>query len=314
MNIRNLLSIIVLAAALGGCSNKDDEPLADQPLDTLYSQGMTALGQKKYTKAAKLFDEIERQYPYSDWASQAQLMASYCYYLGQQYDKALTGLETFTQLHPAHTDAAYAYYLIGLCYYEQISALERDQKVAEMALDSFQEVIRRFPTTKYATDARYKMDLLLDTLAAKEMQVGRYYQKRKAYGGAINRFKGIVEQFQKTLQVEEALHRLVECYVALGLPKEARKAAVVLGHNFPGSTWYAETYKLLASMGETPERGGEDSSWLDTLKLSKNNPQDDPTYQPEEVFAPPSIDIRPPQADKQPAPSMVAPEAKAENS
>jgi len=296
--IIRILPSLLCVLFLWGCSTKEDELLADQPLESLYSQGMTMLGEKKYEKAAKFFDEIERQYPYSDWADQAQLMASYCYYLGQKYDKALTGLETFVQLHPAHTDAAYAYYLIGLCYYEQISAIERDQKVTELALDGFQEVIRRFPTTKYARDARYKMDLLLDTLASKEMQVGRYYQKQKAWGGALNRFKYVVEQFQKTLHVEEALHRLVECYMALDLPHEARKVAVVLGHNYPGSQWYVESYKLLKDRNETIKTG-EDNSWLDTLKLSKSSVHDS-TYAVEDTYAPPSIDVRPPHAHEHP--------------
>lgn len=262
-----LFSAILLC--LGGCSTDKDDPLADQPLESLRSQGQLALKEKKYAKAAKFFDEIERQYPYSDGATQAQLMAAYCYYLAQKYVDALAGLEVFVQLHPSHKDSAYAYYLMGLCHYEQISTVERDQKVTEMAVDAFQELIRRFPDSSYAQDARYKMDLLLDVLAAKEMQTGRYYQGRRAYSGALNRYKMVIAYYQTTSHVEEALHRLVETYMTLGLPREARKAAVVLGHNYPESPWYAETYALLSKEKQLPQGDSADDEWLKNLKLPK---------------------------------------------
>ncbi len=300
MKKQTLFPLVLCTALLCGCGSKDDDPLADQPLESLYSQGMTALKDKKYEKAAKFFDEVERQYPYSDWATQAQLMAAYTYYLGQNYTKSLTALETFVQLHPAHRDAAYAYYLMGLCYYEQIAAIERDQKVAQLALETFQDLIRRFPTSKYARDAGYKMDLLLDTLASKEMEAGRYYQKKQAYGGALNRFKWVVENYQTTAHIEEALHRLVETYIALGLPQEARKVAVVLGHNFPGSSWYLQTFKLMAGLGDEGTLGSPDQSWLDRVSFKKESLKEGATYSPEEAFAPPSIDLKPPHSDVTP--------------
>lgn len=300
MNRKITLALMMCTAFLWGCASKDDELLSDQPLEALYTQGMTSLKEKNYEKAAKFFDEIERQYPYSDWATQAQLMAAYSFYLSQNYTKSLTALETFVQLHPAHTDAAYAYYLMGLCYYEQIASIERDQKVAELALETFQDLIRRFSTSKYARDARYKMDLLFDTLASKEMEAGRYYQKKKAYGGALNRFKWVVEHYQTTAHVEEALHRLVETYLALGLSSEARKVALVMGHNFPGSTWYAETYSLISTLGEDNKLDTGDKSWLDSLTFSKPLAIEDPTYHPEDTFAPPSIDVTPPHSDVTP--------------
>jgi outer membrane protein assembly factor BamD len=300
MKRRNIIISVAIAAFLWGCASKDDDLLEDQPLDALYTQGMSALKDKNYEKAAKFFDEVERQYPYSDWATQAQLMAAYCYYLSQNYTRALTALETFVQLHPSHTDAAYAHYLIGLCYYEQISSIERDQQVADLALETFKDLIRRFPTSKYSKDARYKMDLLYDTLAAKEMEAGRYYQNKKAYAGALNRFKFVVEHYQTTAHVEEALHRLVEVYLALGLAKEARKVAVVLGHNFPGSKWYASTYSLISELGSESDISENDKTWLDNLSFAKPKDSDDPTYSPEDTFTPPSIDVSPPRSDQTP--------------
>lgn len=257
-----LLSILFLA----GCSSKDEEAYKDRTLEELYHEGRARLFKGEYFKAAKSFDEIERQHPYSEWAPQAQLMSAYSYYLDRKYEDALDPIESFIQLHPAHKDIPYAFYLQGLCYYERLSPIERDQDMARHALESFKEVLKRFPNSIYAKDAKLKIDLLRDNLASKEMNVGRYYLRKKAYLAAMNRFRTVVETYQTTAQVEEALHRLVEIYLALGLIPEAQKAAATLGHNFPASSWYADTYLLMKGEDhrtQTQRKAGE--SWLDYI-------------------------------------------------
>ena len=195
-------------------------------------------------EAVRLFDEVERQHPYSTWATKAQLMSGFVQYMANQYDEAILALNRFIELHPGNRDVAYANYLKALCYYEQISDVERDQQMTRRALDSLQEVVRKYPQSQYARDARLKIDLTRDHLAGKEMEVGRYYLKRGNYLAAINRFRKVVDEYQVTSHVPEALHRLVEAYTAMGLTEEARKAAAVLGHNYPGSEWYVDSYEL----------------------------------------------------------------------
>ena len=262
-----LLSILFLA----GCSGKDEDAYKDRSLEELYYEGRTFLFKGEYHKAAKAFDEVERQHPYSDWAPQAQLMSAYAYYLDRKYEDALDPIESFIQLHPAHKNVAYAFYLQGLCYYERLAPIERDQDMAHYALDSFNELMRRFPGSLYAKDAKLKIDLLKDNLAAKEMIVGRYYLGKKAYLAAMNRFRKVVETYQTTIQVEEALHRLVEIYLALGLFPEAQKAAATLGHNFPSSPWYADTYLLVKGEDyRTDSQKRAEDSWLDRLDFFTN--------------------------------------------
>jgi outer membrane protein assembly factor BamD len=273
------LSVLALNMALTGCSTTEEEPYVERSVEELYNEGRAYLNDGKYEKAATSFDEIDRQHPYSEWASQAQLMSSYAYYLAQKYEKALSGLESFIALHPSHQDVAYAYYLRGLCYYEQISTVQRDQKVTELALEAFRELIKKHPNTPYARDARIKIDLLRDHLAAREMDVGRYYQRKKAYPAAINRFKEVVMNYQTTSHVEEALHRLVELYLTINLPDEARKAAALLGHNFPGSQWYADSYALLQKAGVNADISKEAAaSWLSTLALTKRSDRPEDNY------------------------------------
>jgi outer membrane protein assembly factor BamD len=231
-------------AALAACASKTDE-YVERPVEEIYNAAMDALVAGRYVTAAKEFDEVDRQHPYSVWATKAQLMAAYAHYQNDKYDDAIVALDRFIQLHPSNRDAPYAYYLKALCYYEQISDVQRDSKMTELALKGLEEVVRRFPETAYARDARLKLDLTTDHLAGKEMEVGRFYQKRGAYVGAINRFKTVAEKYQTTSHVPEALHRLVESYMALGLREEARKVAAVLGYNFPGSQWYADSYALV---------------------------------------------------------------------
>jgi outer membrane protein assembly factor BamD len=223
----------------------ENDPTLDRSPEGLYAAGVEALQAKRYQNAVDLFDQVERDHPYSAWATNAKIMAAYGDYMRNRYTEAVGALDRFIQLHPAHRDIAYAYYLRALCYYEQISDAQRDQRTTEQALASLQDVVNRFPDTAYARDARLKIDLARDHLAGKEMNVGRYYERQGLYGAAIGRFRRVVEDYQTTNHVPEALHRLTEIYLSLGLTDEARKTASVLGHNFPGSAWYQDSYALL---------------------------------------------------------------------
>lgn len=248
------------ALALVGCSDDDDEPeYVERPVEELYNTAMDALEARDWPVAVENFEEVDRQHPYSVWATKAQLMAAYSNYMRDRYDEAVIGLERFIELHPGNEDTPYAYYLIGLSYYEQISDIGRDQKMTQLALNALEEVVRRFPRTAYARDARLKIDLARDHLAGKEVEIGRFYQRRGQHLAAINRFRVVVEQFQTTTHVPEALHRIVESYLALGVTEEARMAAAVLGHNFPGSVWYSDSYALLG--GNVPGGQPVEQSW-----------------------------------------------------
>ena len=235
-----------MLAALAACSSSDeDAEYVERPVEELYNTAVDAAVGGNFRAAAPMFDEVERQHPYSVWATQAQLMAAFSLYQSNQYDEAVSALDRFIQLNPGHANVDYAYYLKGLCFYEQIVDVGRDQKLTRDALDSFQEVVRRFPDGQYARDARLKLDLTRNHLAGKEMSVGRYYQQRSLHLAAINRFRTVIQLYDTTEQVPEALHRLTESYLALGLTAEAEKVAAVLGHNYPGSVWYRDTYSLL---------------------------------------------------------------------
>ena len=217
----------------------------ERPVDQLYNEAMDILDQRFYNDAALMFDEVERQHPYSTWATKAQLMAAYSLYLDNNYDEAIFALDRFIQLHPSNRDVPYAHYLKALSYYEQISDVTRDQRMTELALKTFNEIIARYPKSKYARDAKIKLDLTNGNLAGKEMEIGRYYLKQRHYLAAINRFKTVVDNYQTTIHVPEALHRLTEAYLALGIKEEAQKTAAVLGHNFPGSEWYIDSYEMV---------------------------------------------------------------------
>ncbi|HYB08750.1 MAG TPA: outer membrane protein assembly factor BamD [Alphaproteobacteria bacterium] len=235
--------------ALGACSGDDEkDKYVEEPVNTLYNRGMDALAEQRYPAAAKAFDEVERQHPYSIWATKAQLMSAYALYQDNNYQEAINALTRFIQLHPGNRDIAYAYYLKALSYYEQVTDVERDQTNADQALTSLEELIRRYPDTPYAKDARRKIDLVRDHLAGKELEVGRFYETRGAYVAAISRFKTVVDKYQTTTQVPEALHRLVECYMALGVVDEAKKTAAVLGYNYPRSQWYVDSYQLVENV------------------------------------------------------------------
>lgn len=261
------LSLVLALLLLGGCSStKDGKESADEkqvPVETLYNNAASALDAGNYSEAAKQFDDVERQYPYSQWATRAQLMAGFANYKNLKYDEAVIALDRFIELHPGDENIAYAWYLKALCYYEQISDVRRDQKMTELALDSLKQIKDRFPDSVYAKDAALKIDLTLDHLAGKEMEIGRYYLERKQYQAAINRFQRVVDQYQTTTQVPEALHRLTESYVALGILPEAQKTAAILGHNYPQSSWYKDTYKLMGGKISTTEP--EKKSFLDRI-------------------------------------------------
>ncbi|AWK87528.1 outer membrane protein assembly factor BamD [Azospirillum thermophilum] len=254
------LAAALLATALASCSSTKEDAYVERPADQLYQQADAAMKEEAYKRAAKLYDEVERQHPYSEWASKAQIMAAYAHYQDLKYDDAILALDRFIQLHPGSPDIAYAYYMRALSYYEQITDVRRDQRMTRLALDALQEVVRRFPDTEYARDAKLKIDLTNDHLAGKEMEVGRFYLRQGQYPAAINRFRVVVENYQTTSHVPEALHRLVECYLALGVTDEAKTAAAVLGHNFPGSEWYTDSYALLVDANLRPERN--EKSWL----------------------------------------------------
>ncbi len=249
---RKISWIILAALALSACGDKE-ELYTDRKVEDLYNIAMDRFEENNPTKAARAFAEVERQHPYSNWALKAQLMSAYCYYEAKKYEEAIEGFNLFIQLHPGHSEVPYAYYMLGLCHYEQIPIIARDQKPAEESLKAFQEVINRFPTSIYAKDAKFKIDFIHDHLAGKEMDIARYYQKQGAYVAAINRFKEVINRFQQSSQVPEALLRLVECYLALKLKDEAQAAAAVLGHNFPTSDWYKEAYALLQTPIAKPQ-------------------------------------------------------------
>lgn len=253
---------MLLTVVLAGCGSTE-QPYVERPVEDLYNIAMDAVAGSNWEAAARGFDEVERQHPYSVWATKAQLMAAYSYYQRNQYSEAVSAIDRFLQLHPGNKDAPYAYYLKAICYYEQITDVGRDQKITQQAMAALEEVVRRYPSTGYARDARLKIDLARDHLAGKEMNIGRYYLNQGLYIAAINRFRAVVEQYQTTTHVPEALHRLTEAYMALGVLEEAQNVAAVLGYNYPGSEWYVDTYTLLTGEKVAAAEGATDSrSWL----------------------------------------------------
>ncbi|TAH32617.1 MAG: outer membrane protein assembly factor BamD [Alphaproteobacteria bacterium] len=266
--MKKLFLLFLLLGFLTACSSssdkaKEEAEFKDTPVEELYNKAQDLLVAEKYKAAADAFDEVERQHPYSQWAAKAQLMSAYSYYQAERYQEAALALDRFIQLHPGDEKIGYAYYLKAMVSYDQINDIERDQSITQEALESLREVIRRFPNTDYAKDAKLKIDLTLDHLAAKEMQIGRFYQKRQLYTAAINRFRNVVDQYQTTAHVPEALHRLVECYYTLGIRDQAEANAAVLGHNYPGSEWYQYSYSLLKNGKiELPKPTGDEKSFI----------------------------------------------------
>lgn len=265
-----------LVCFLAACSSGKDDDIAQKPPESaekLYSDARTKVDEENYKEAIKTFEEVERQHPYSSWATNAQVMSAYSSYEMEDYDSAVSTLERFVKLYPDNESTPYAYYLISMCYYDQISDVGRDQKITEQALVALREVVRRFPDSNYARDAKIKLDLTLDHLAGKEMQVGRYYLKRDDTLAAVNRFRYVVENYQTTSHTPEALHRLVEVYLKLGVTEEAKRYAAVLGHNFPNSLWYRDSYKLMTNAGikqdelgkKTADIPPKSSSWWEHI-------------------------------------------------
>lgn len=246
-----LVLIALIPLVVASCQR--DRPRAaayvERPAETIYAEAVDHMDRRRYTEAAEQFDEVERQHPYSEWARRAMLMAAYANYQANNYDAAISDAERFLSLHPGSRSAPYAYYLIAICHFEQIRDVGRDQGLTRTALDALEQVVRRYPTSRYAADARLKIDMTRDHLAGKEMDVGRYYLRRGYHLSAINRFRNVIENYQTTSHTPEALHRLVEAYVALGVDEEATEVAAVLGYNFPGSQWYEDTYRLMTREG-----------------------------------------------------------------
>ncbi|MNH48721.1 Outer membrane protein assembly factor BamD precursor [compost metagenome] len=267
-----LLTVAVAALTVSACAgNKPRQKLAyeERPVELLYNTGYQRLQSKRWTDAIDYFQEVERQHPYSEWSRRAILMQVYAYYQNNNYQDAIAAADRFIALFPGNPSAAYAFYMRAICNFEQIVDVGRDQGYAEAALVGLRDVARRYPNTPYATDARVKIDMVNDQLAGKEMAVGRFYQRANQPLAALNRYKAVInnEAFQRSSHTPEALYRLVEVNVALGLNEEATRNAAVLGHNYPGSAWYAEAYALLTERGQRPDVQPEAKreSWLQRI-------------------------------------------------
>ncbi|KAB1070972.1 outer membrane protein assembly factor BamD [Methylobacterium planeticum] len=270
---RGALAAVLLTAlslGLGGCDALDSinpfaekykpEVIPDVPADKLYSEGLAKMEDSDYEGAVKKFGDLDKQYAYSDWSRKALLMTAYANYEGQKYDDAINASKRYLQRHPASKDAAYAQYLMAMSQYKQIPDVTRDQDRSEKALVALQELVQKYPTSEYSSDAKAKIQITRDQLAGKEMEVGRFYLERRNFPAAINRFRDVISRYQTTRHTEEALERLVEAYMALGIAQEAQNAAAVLGHNFPDSPWYKDAHALLQNGGLEPRE--EKSSWL----------------------------------------------------
>ena len=258
---KKILPFLLLPLLLIGCTTDDEtkDKYVERPVADLYNEAQDAMEKSNYQRAAKLFEEVDRQHPYSEWATRAQIQAAFAYYADQEYEKAQATLDRFIQVHPGNEQVAYASYLRALTYYDQIYDVKRDQSITELSEQTLGDVVTRFPNSEYAADAKLKLDLTHDLLAGKDMEIGRYYQKQELYPAAITRFRNVIEKYQTTSHTPEALHRLVECYLALGINAEAQAAGAVLGANYPGSKWYEDSYGLLTGRGLTPDVG---DSWL----------------------------------------------------
>ena len=251
----------LLFATLAGCSStKDDLGLDNTPADKLYNEGLVLLEGGKRQEAIKKFEDVDRLHPYSEWSKKAVLMQAFTEFQRTAYTDCITSAKRFITLYPGSPDAAYAQYLIAESYYLQMPEVSRDQERTSSALNAYTELVQKYPKSQYAEDSKRKILQLRDQLAGKEMDVGRFYLKKRQYLAAINRFKIVISEYQTTRHVEEALARLVECYYALGVVKEAQTAAAVLGHNFPESQWYKDSYDLIHKGGYEPQ--DDATSWI----------------------------------------------------
>ncbi len=258
-----LLAPVLMASLLAGCASEKLQGELTGTVGSLYNDGMDNLQNKRYPQAVHNFEELERQYPYSGWATRGQIMTAYSQLMNEDHDESLATIERFIKMHPGHKDLAYMYYLAGLNHYYQMNDVNRDQSETQLALDAFNEVVNRFPQSPYARDAKLKITLCQDHLAGKEMTVGRYYQKQRLHLAAINRFRNVIQNYQTSSQTPEALYRLTESYLSLGVNDEAVRAASILGYNYPGSKWYAQAYDLLTARKLAPT--GQKEGWAKRL-------------------------------------------------
>jgi len=255
-HLARAVGVLLLAGGLGACgtlgrSQEERVQYSDEPVARIYNRGANNLDRRRWDQARMAFEEVERQHPYSSWARRAMLMEAYAHYQNNQYDEAIEDAQRFVSLHPGNESAPYAYYLIAICHFERILDVGRDQATTERALQALNDVVRRYPDTAYARDARLKIDMVYDQLAGKELAVGRFYLERDQHLAAINRFRNVLENehYQTTSHTPEALHRLVEAYLSVGMVEEAQRMAAILGHNFPGNEWYQRTYALMTESG-----------------------------------------------------------------
>jgi outer membrane protein assembly factor BamD len=267
------VSALMVAATLSACVGDRQRPrlvYEERPVELLYNTGFQRIEQRRWRDAVDYFQEVERQHPFSEWSRRAILMQVYAHYQNQRYADAIAAADRFIRLYPGSPSAAYAYHMKAVCYFEQIVDVGRDQASTNQALLALREVVRRYPNSPYATDARVKIDMVNDQLAGKEMEIGRWYQRQQQPLAAINRYRTVIdnEEFQRTSHTPEALYRLVEVYLTLGLRDEAIRNGAVLGHNFPGTVWYSDAYRLLTAEGAQPEvapEGGTRRNWLSRI-------------------------------------------------
>jgi outer membrane protein assembly factor BamD len=259
--------LLAASFVLSSCGRAEKEtPLAEQPPQQIFELAESELERGKAEKAAGLFADVERLYPYSEWAKRALIMSAFANHQDGNYEQSRADSQRYLDFYPADQDAAYAQYLIALSFYDQIDNVSRDQGVTFQALQALRTVIERYPDSEYATTSLLKFDLALDHLAGKEMEIGRYYLKRGHFGAAINRFRVVVEEFQTTSHTPEALHRLVESYLSLGLTADAQTAGAILGHNFEASDWFKDSHVLLTGQGLSTEAGDKRATkWLRTI-------------------------------------------------
>jgi outer membrane protein assembly factor BamD len=246
---------VIAALALAGCAGKPKKPklaYEERPVELLYATGADRLDRGLWNQAVDYFAEVERQHPYSEWSRRAILMTAYAHYQADNYAEAIGDADRFISLYPGNPAAAYAHYLKAVCYFEQIVDVGRDQAATGQALENLRDVVQRYPRTEFAADARLKIDMVNDQLAGKEMTIGRYYLRNGDTLAAVGRFKTVIERYQTTTHTPEALYRLVEAYLTLGLNDEAKKNGAVLGFNYPGDVWYRDAYRLLTDKGLRP--------------------------------------------------------------
>lgn len=271
-HLMRAMAMAVMAGSLGACGvfggerQRENVQFVDEPVAELYNYGADYLDRRNWRMALLVFQEVERQHPYSSWARRAMLMQAYAHYQANEYDDAIEDAQRFIALHPGNESASYAYYLVAICHFERILDVGRDQGTTERALAALNDVVRRYPDSAYARDARLKLDMVYDQLAGKEMEVGRFYLQRDQHLAAINRFRIVIENenYQRSSHTPEALHRLVESYLSVGMTEEAQRMAAILGHNFPGSEWYQRSYQLMTDAGiaQVPEEEARRRGWL----------------------------------------------------